>query len=62
VIVADNVVREGKVIEADSDDENVQGVRRFTELLAAEPRLSATVLQTVGVKGYDGFALAVVLR
>jgi predicted O-methyltransferase YrrM len=62
VIVADNVVREGKVVDADSDDENVQGVRRFTELVAAEPRLSATVLQTVGVKGYDGFALAVLLR
>jgi predicted O-methyltransferase YrrM len=61
VIVADNVVREGKVIDADSDDPNIQGVRRFTELLAAEPRLSATVLQTVGIKGYDGFALAVVL-
>jgi predicted O-methyltransferase YrrM len=62
VIVADNVVREGKVVEPDCDDPNVQGVRRFTELLAAEPRLSATVLQTVGTKGYDGFALAVVLR
>ena len=61
VIVADNVVREGKVIEPDCDDPNVQGVRRFTELLAAKPRLSATVLQTVGTKGYDGFALAVVL-
>jgi len=62
VIVADNVVREGKVLDADSLDPNVQGVRRFTELLAAEPRLSTTVLQTVGSKGYDGFALAVVLR
>jgi predicted O-methyltransferase YrrM len=61
VIVADNVVREGKVIEPDCDDTAVQGVQRFTELLAAEPRLSATVLQTVGTKGYDGFALAVVL-
>jgi predicted O-methyltransferase YrrM len=61
VIVADNVVREGKVVEPDCDDPNVQGVQRFTELLAAEPRLSATVLQTVGTKGYDGFALAVVL-
>jgi predicted O-methyltransferase YrrM len=61
VIVADNVVREGKVVQADCDDPNVQGVRRFAELLAAEPRLSATVLQTVGTKGYDGFALAVVL-
>jgi predicted O-methyltransferase YrrM len=62
VIVADNVVRDGKVVEADSADPNIQGVRRFTELVAAEPRLSATVLQTVGSKGYDGFALAVVLR
>jgi predicted O-methyltransferase YrrM len=62
LIVADNVVRDGKVVDADCDDPNVQGVRRFTELLSAEPRLSATVLQTVGAKGYDGFALAVVLR
>jgi predicted O-methyltransferase YrrM len=61
VIVADNVVREGKVTDPESDDANVQGVRRFTELLAAESRLSATVLQTVGAKGYDGFALAVVV-
>jgi predicted O-methyltransferase YrrM len=61
VIVADNVVREGKVVEADCDDERVQGVRRFTERLAAEPRLSATVLQNVGTKGYDGLALAVVV-
>ena len=61
VIVADNVVREGKVVEPACDDKNVQGVRRFSQMLAAEPRLSATVLQTVGAKGYDGFALAVVL-
>jgi predicted O-methyltransferase YrrM len=60
-IVADNVVRQGKVIDAESQDANVQGVRRFTELVAAQPRLSATALQTVGVKGYDGFVLAVVL-
>jgi len=62
LIVADNVVRDGKVIEPDNPDPNIQGVRRFTDLVAAEPRLSATVLQTVGSKGYDGFALAVVLR
>jgi predicted O-methyltransferase YrrM len=62
VIVTDNVVREGRVVDAKSHDEDVQGTRRFTELLAAEPRLSATVLQTVGLKGHDGFALAVVLR
>jgi predicted O-methyltransferase YrrM len=62
VIVADNVVREGKVVEANCDDPLVQGVKRFTELMAAEPRLSATVLQTVGIKGYDGLSVAVVLR
>ena len=61
VIVADNVVREGRVTDADCDDPRVQGVRRFAELMAAEPRLSSTVLQTVGAKGYDGFALSVVL-
>lgn len=62
VIFADNVVREGRVIEAGDADPNIQGVRKFTELVAAEPRLSATVLQTVCGKGYDGFALAVVLH
>jgi predicted O-methyltransferase YrrM len=60
VIVADNVVRDGKVIDPDNPDPNIQGVRRFTELVAREPRLSTTVLQTVGAKGYDGFAIAVV--
>ena len=62
VIVADNVVRDGKVVDAECADPMVRGVRRFTERLAAEPRLSTTVLQTVGAKGYDGFALAVVVR
>jgi predicted O-methyltransferase YrrM len=62
VIVADNVVRDGKVVDAECGDPMVRGVRRFTERLAAEPRLSTTVLQTVGAKGYDGFALAVVVR
>jgi predicted O-methyltransferase YrrM len=62
VIVADNVVRDGKVVDPECADPNVLGVRRFTEMLAVEPRLTATVLQTVGTKGYDGFALAVVLR
>ncbi len=61
LIIADNVVRDGKVIEPESPDPNIQGVHRFTELAAAEPRLSTTVLQTVGSKGYDGFAIAVVL-
>jgi predicted O-methyltransferase YrrM len=60
LIVADNVVRNGAVIDPASADESVQGVRRFNELLAGEPRVSATAIQTVGSKGYDGFALAVV--
>ncbi|MCW3479462.1 O-methyltransferase [Neisseriaceae bacterium JH1-16] len=57
LIVADNVVRQGGVIEAASPDASVQGVRRFTEQLAANPRLSSTAIQTVGSKGWDGFAL-----
>ncbi len=61
MIIADNVVRNGAVADAASEDPNVQGVRRFIEGLAAEPRVSATVMQTVGSKGYDGFAVAVVL-
>jgi predicted O-methyltransferase YrrM len=60
LIVADNVVREGAVADAASQDESVQGVRRFNALLAAEPRVSATIVQTVGAKGYDGFAVALV--
>lgn len=59
VIVVDNVVREGHVIDARSRKSDVRGTRRMTELMARHPRLSATALQTVGVKGYDGFALAV---
>ena len=60
VIVADNIVREGAVLDADSADPDVQGVRRFCEMIAAEPRLSASVLQSVGSKGYDGMAIAMV--
>jgi predicted O-methyltransferase YrrM len=60
LILADNVVRKGAVVDAASDDPRVQGVRRFHELLAAEPRVSATAIQTVGSKGYDGFAIALV--
>jgi predicted O-methyltransferase YrrM len=60
LIIVDNVVRKGAVIDAASDDPSVQGVRRFNELLAAERRVSATAIQTVGGKGYDGFALALV--
>lgn len=60
IIVIDNVVRRGLVADPDSTDANVQGTRRVLEMLAAEPRVSATAIQTVGSKGYDGFALAVV--
>jgi predicted O-methyltransferase YrrM len=60
VILADNVVRGGAVADAASTDPNVQGVRRFNELLAAETRVSAAAIQTVGSKGYDGFAIAFV--
>jgi predicted O-methyltransferase YrrM len=60
LIIADNVVRRGTVVDAGSEDVNVQGVRRFNQRLAAEPKVSATILQTVGSKGYDGFALAIV--
>jgi predicted O-methyltransferase YrrM len=59
-IMVDNVVREGNVVEAASRDPDVVGVRRMFELMAREPRLSATAIQTVGAKGWDGFALAVV--
>jgi predicted O-methyltransferase YrrM len=60
LIIADNVVRKGAVLDAGSDDPVIQGVRRFNELLAAEPRVSATAIQTVGGKGYDGFAIALI--
>ena len=61
VIVVDNVIRAGGVIDADSTDPNIIGVRRFNEMLALEQRVDATTLQTVGIKGYDGFTLALVL-
>jgi predicted O-methyltransferase YrrM len=59
-IVVDNVVRDGEVVDAASRDPDVVGVRRMFELMAREPRLSATAIQTVGAKGWDGFALAIV--
>ena len=61
LIIADNIVREGAVAATANGDANVRGVRRFLELMAAEPRVSATAIQTVGCKGYDGFAIARVL-
>lgn len=57
VIVVDNVIREGEVANAESTDAMVQGIRRFNESVAAEPRVTATTVQTVGSKGYDGFTL-----
>ena len=60
LIIADNIVRKGAVADANSSDPLVQAVRRFNEVLAADPRLTATVIQTVGGKGYDGFAIAMV--
>ena len=62
VIVVDNVARHGTVIEAKSTAPDIRGTRRCLEIMAAHPRLSAVALQTVGVKGLDGFAMAVVLR
>jgi predicted O-methyltransferase YrrM len=61
LIVVDNVVRNGAVLDADSDDPSVQGVRHFNTVLAAEPRVTATAIQTVGSKGYDGLAIALVI-
>lgn len=60
VIVVDNVIREGEVANPESSDERVQGIRRFNEMLAAESRVEATTIQTVGSKGYDGFTVAIV--
>ena len=61
LIVLDNVVRDGEVADADSRDDRTIGVRRCLEMMAAEPRLSTTALQTVGSKGWDGFAMALVV-
>jgi predicted O-methyltransferase YrrM len=61
-IVGDNVVREGAVIDSASDDPRVLGVRGFHEVLATDPRVDATTIQTVGSKGYDGFSLALVRK
>ena len=60
VIVVDNVVRNGAVLDESTTDVNVQGVRRFMDTVAADNRVTATALQTVGSKGYDGFALLLV--
>jgi predicted O-methyltransferase YrrM len=64
LLIGDNVVRDGRILDPDATDPSgpglIQGVRRFYEMLAAEPRVSATAIQTVGGKGYDGFVLGIV--
>jgi predicted O-methyltransferase YrrM len=60
LIIVDNVVRKGAVIDANSDDQDVQGVRRLNNMLTTEKRVTATTIQTVGSKGYDGFTIALV--
>ena len=61
VIITDNVVRKGEVIDPQNPDPNIQGMRRFIEILAEDRRVEATAIQTVGTKGYDGFLIARVL-
>lgn len=61
VIVGDNVVRNGAVADPTSDDPNVQGVQEFCRKMADDPRIEATALQTVGAKGYDGFAMGIIV-
>ncbi|MCC6950057.1 MAG: O-methyltransferase [Phycisphaerales bacterium] len=60
VLIVDNVVRDGKVLDASGEDPSVEGVRRFAASLASDRRVMCTTLQTVGVKGYDGFTIALV--
>lgn len=60
LIIVDNVIRDGRVIDDTSEDASIRGVRRLNEILATDRRVSATTIQTVGGKGYDGFTLAVV--
>jgi predicted O-methyltransferase YrrM len=60
LIIADNVVRDGAIADPASQDPSVQGARKFNAILAAEPKVTATIVQTVGSKGYDGFAVALV--
>jgi predicted O-methyltransferase YrrM len=60
VIIADNVVRDGAIVDPGHIDPSVQGVQKFFDTLSTDRRLAATAIQTVGSKGYDGFALAIV--
>jgi predicted O-methyltransferase YrrM len=60
IIIVDNVVRDGNVIDAKSTDQDIQGIRKFAEMVSKDSRVTATALQTVGMKGYDGLAICVV--
>lgn len=60
VIVGDNVIRNGEIADRHSTDPRVQGVRTFYDMLSGHPNVSATALQTVGSKGYDGFMIGIV--
>ncbi|MFU1992383.1 O-methyltransferase [Priestia megaterium] len=60
LIICDNVVRQGHVVNSENEDENVKGIRQFMNALAQEKRISATAIQTVGSKGYDGFIVGIV--
>jgi caffeoyl-CoA O-methyltransferase len=60
LIIADNVIRDGKVLNPDHDDPMVKGAQRFNKALAANKKVMATILQTIGVKEYDGMAIAIV--
>ncbi len=60
IIIGDNVIRDGEILDPKSDNPSVSGTRTFLERLGSHPRLEATALQTVGSKGYDGFAIAIV--
>lgn len=62
LVVVDNVIRNGAVVDADTEDASVAGVRRLNEMLAKRSDVSATTIQTVGSKGYDGFTVALVLE
>ncbi|MBL1220678.1 O-methyltransferase [Chryseobacterium sp. L7] len=60
MIICDNVIREGKILDENTTDERVKGVQRFNQMLAGNPKVTATIMQTVGAKEYDGMAIAVV--
>ncbi|TPE70945.1 O-methyltransferase [Halalkalibacterium halodurans] len=62
LIVGDNVVRNGNVLNKESDDPSIKGIRQFIHLLSEEPRIESTAIQTVGIKGYDGFVVGVVKK